>query len=486
MTRINTNVSALTAQNFLGKSNKSLGTTLERLSSGLRINRGADDPAGLIVSETLRSEMTSLESAIGNSERASNVIATAEGALAEVAALLITIKGLTVEAANTGALSDEEIRANQLQVDSAIESITRIANSTTFSGLQLLNGNMGYVTSSVSTSAVKGLDVYSAMLGSQDYLTVTVSGVLSAQRGELRLSGGITALSQSVTLEVASNRGVEVFNFVSGFAASSIVMAINAVTGATGVSAAFVNGANANSGISFLSIDFGSDAFVSVRALPSSSGTFTVKKYNEATSTYVAAQRDVGRDVVATINGTTTTGDGSMLTLNSGGLDMRLKLDTQFGSGNSTTFYVTGGGAMFQLGPHINTSEQVSVGIASIAASNLGSIESGFLNEVSTGGAASLVSGNTAGAAKIVEEAISQISVLRGRLGAFEKNTLETNINSLSITLENVTSSESDIRDADFAEESANLTRNQILVNAGTSVLSIANQTAQSVLSLLQ
>lgn len=479
MTRINTNVSALTAQNYLNKSNNGLNTTLERLSSGLKINRGADDPAGLIVSEKLRSEMSSLEEAIGNSERASNVIATAEGALAEVAALLITIKGLTVEAANTGALSDEEIRANQLQVDSAIDSITRIANSTTFSGLQLLNGNMGYITSAVSTSSIKSLDVYSALLGNQDYLTVNISGVASAQRGDLRyVTSGV---SQSVTLEVASNRGVEVFSFVSGFRSLDMVSAINAVTGATGVSATFINSANPSAGVIFRSVDYGSDAFVSVKALPSSSGTFDVQ-----TASGTATQRDEGSDVVVTVNGKKAVGSGSMITLNSGSLDMRLKLDTQFGAGNSTSFHIAGGGATFQLGPHINSSEQVSIGIGSIAASSLGSIETGYLNEVATGGNSSLVSGNTTAASDIIEEAIDQISVLRGRLGAFEKNTLETNINSLTITLENVTSSESSIRDADYAQESSNMTRNQILVNAGTSVLSIANQTAQSVLSLLQ
>ena len=141
---------------------------------------------------------------------------------------------------------------------------------------------------------------------------------------------------------------------------------------------------------------------------------------------------------------------------------------------------------MFQLGPHINTGEQVNIGIQSIIASRLGSTESGFLNEVATGGAYSLVGGDTAGAAKIIEEAISQISTLRGRLGAFERNTLDTNMNSLRITLENVTSSESAIRDADFAAETAALTRSQILVSAGTSVLAMANQTPQSVLSLLK
>jgi flagellin len=140
MARINTNVPALAAQARLRRSYDELQVSLERLSSGLRINRGADDPAGLIVSENLRSEIGGVQQAIANSQRASNVIATGEGALAEVANLLVDIQDLVVEAANRGALSDEEIRANQLQVDSAIDSITRIANTTTFAGRKLLNG----------------------------------------------------------------------------------------------------------------------------------------------------------------------------------------------------------------------------------------------------------------------------------------------------------------------------------------------------------
>jgi flagellin len=128
----------------------------------------------------------------------------------------------------------------------------------------------------------------------------------------------------------------------------------------------------------------------------------------------------------------------------------------------------------------------VNVGIQSVAASKLGDNDVGFLNDIITGGNASLVSGNTRGASLIIERAINQVAVLRGRLGAFEKNTLQTNANSLGVALENVTSSESSIRDADFAQETAALTRAQILTQAGTSVLSTANSTPQSVLSLLQ
>jgi flagellin len=128
----------------------------------------------------------------------------------------------------------------------------------------------------------------------------------------------------------------------------------------------------------------------------------------------------------------------------------------------------------------------VNIGIGSVAASKLGDNDVGFLNDIVTGGNSTLVSGKSAAASKIVERAIRQVAVLRGRLGAFEKNTLQTNINSLSVALENVTSSESSIRDADFARETAALTRAQILTQAGTSVLATANVTPQSVLSLLQ
>src|SRR5947209_19762606 len=119
MARINTNVSSLIAQRGLSKSQKTLSDTLERLSSGLRINRGADDPAGLIASEGLRSEIQGIHQAVDNSQRASNVISTAEGARSEVASMLLNIKSLVVQAANSGALSPDEIKANQLQVDSA-------------------------------------------------------------------------------------------------------------------------------------------------------------------------------------------------------------------------------------------------------------------------------------------------------------------------------------------------------------------------------
>jgi len=475
MARINTNVASLTAQRGLARTQKNLDETLQRLSSGLRINRGADDPAGLIASEGLRSEISGIGQAIDNSQRASNVISTTEGALSEVASLLLNIKDLIVEAANSGALSQEEIEANQLQIDSAVESITRISNTTTFAGLKLLNGNLDYVTSGVNTASIKALQISQANFGSNPNIPVQIDVITSARTAELQFRTSAIGAG-GVTLEIAGKEGVDVLTFTSGAAASAIAFAVNRIADNTGVSAELINSANALSGISFKSVGYGTKNFVSVTA---QSGAFTTVDTAGATKT-----RAEGVDAVATVNGALTVGDGLNLKLNTATLDVQLTLDENFGTGQEQ-FAITQGGALFQLGPQVTSNQQVNVGIQSVAASKLGDDNIGFLNDLVTGGAATLVAGNSADASQIIEKAVRQVSVLRGRLGAFEKNTLDTNINSLSIALENVTASESAIRDADFALETAQLTRSQILTQAGTAVLATANSTPQSVLSLL-
>jgi len=147
MTRINTNISSLTAQHSLRKSNDALGTALTRLSTGLRINTGKDDPAGLIASEQLGSEIASLGQSIKNSERAGNIIATADAALGEVSSLLNDVRNLVQSSANKGAISADEIAANQVQVDNALDAITRIAQTTVFGGQKLLNGTKSFTVS---------------------------------------------------------------------------------------------------------------------------------------------------------------------------------------------------------------------------------------------------------------------------------------------------------------------------------------------------
>ncbi|MBI1336351.1 MAG: flagellin [Phycisphaera sp.] len=485
MTRINTNVSSLIAQHNLQKSNASLQTSLERLSTGLQINRGADNPSGLIVSERLRSEISGVSQAINNAERASNVIATAEAALQEIASLLTDLRGLTVEAANTGAFSKEEIEANQLQIDSAIESITRISNTTSFAGLKLLNGSLDYITSGVNSTNLQDVKIFGANFGTASTIPVSVEVLNSAETAGLYVSGnaGSGTFVSSMTLEVTGKTGVEVLQFTSGQTLSSVVASINRVKDATGVSASLVNASDQTSGLIITSTEYGSDAFVSVRKLSGGDFFRTTLAQNAAGNT----SRDTGEDVLALINGSLALGSGTDLTLRSTTLNIELKLSTSAAQTLTThTFTVTGGGANYQIGPSVNSAQQVGFGVQSVAASHLGSEELGFLTSVTTGGANSLVAGKQKEAGDIIEKAIDQIAVLRGRLGAFERNTLQTAARSSQIALENLTASESQIRDTDFASETARLSRNQVLVNAGTSTLAIANSTAQSVLRLLQ
>jgi flagellin len=169
-------------------------------------------------------------------------------------------------------------------------------------------------------------------------------------------------------------------------------------------------------------------------------------------------------------------------------LDAEMVLDgtaALSGTDWSTTFGITGGGSDFAIGAKVDAIGLESIGIMSVAPSELGNPTDGYLNTLKSGETNALSGSNLYTAQRIVDDAITDISTLRGRLGAFQKNVLETNINSLRVTLENVTASESAIRDADFASETAALTRSQILVQANTSILSLANTAPQSVLALL-
>lgn len=513
MARINTNVPSLIAQATLTRSNQALEGQLERLATGLRINRGADDPAGLIVSERLRSELRGIGQGVKNSERASSVIATAEGGLAEVSELLNSIKALTVEAANTGAISPEEIRANQLQIDSAIDSITRIANTTRFAGLRLLDGSLGYNLSGVGAAQLQKVQVFGAQFGDRTSVDVDVQTVGSAQTANLFLRGDFATtvgggavdgqLPSSVTLEVAGPGGVVELTFPSGTTMSAIVDAINNSSSQTGIDATLNSAGSQASGLVFSSVEYGSNAFVSVKKISGGSALDFARiasdgpgpaAYGVNTET---AERDAGKDVVVLVNGSLATGDGLQVSVRNPELQMTTLLTTSFAQtvdGTISTFVITGGGAEFQLGPEVTPLQQTNVGIDSIAASRLGgtvvinasgALELQFLSSLKSGGENALATQRFPAASDILETAIDEVSSLRGRLGAFERNVLQTNIRSLQSGLENIQASESVIRDADFARETSDLTRSQILVNSGTSVLALANSNAQTVLQLL-
>ena len=509
MARINSNVPSLIAQSNLTRTQGTLNDTLARLSTGLRITRGADDPAGLIVSERLRSELRGIEQGIANSERASNVIATTEGALAEVSDLLNSIKALVVEAANTGAFSPDEIEANQLQVDSAIDSITRISNTASFAGLQLLNGSLGYNVSGIDNTDIVKSRIFGAAFFDRSNIPVDVEVLGSAQTANLFMRADFSAgggtdgeLPSSLTIEVAGPTGVSELTFVTGTTVDSMIAAINSRTGTTGVSASRVSGASVASGIVLSSQAYGSEAFVSVRELSGGEEVTFGKIDNNGAppavwgGNVVEATRDEGKDVTVLVNGAVATGRGLDVLLRSPDLDLELTLSAAFATvvnGTPTEFDITGGGSLYQLGPVVNSNQQVNVGISSIAATSLGgtlntidgSQELQFLSSLKSGGVNDLLKGNLSNASNVLETAIEEIAELRGRLGSFERNVLQTNIRSLQAGFENITAAESVIRDADFAQETAELSRLQVLQQAGTTVLATANTNSQNVLTLL-
>ena len=293
MGRIDTNVSALIAQNGLANSQSQLNTSLQRLSTGLRINNSADDPAGLIASQNLKAEIAGLQQAVNNGAQATNVISTADGALTEVNSLLNDINGLVVQSANSEHLTPDQLQANQLQIDSDVQSITRIAGTTSFAGLNLLNGSLGYVTSGVAKSVIGSLSVSQAELGQSPSIPVNVDVLSSAKLADLQFR--TSSIVSSTTLQISGNAGVETLSFVSGTTASAIAFAVNRISDSTGVTASLINNAHALSGITFNSTGYGSQSFVSVEA---QTGTFTT-----SSATGANEQRAVGADAVATVNG---------------------------------------------------------------------------------------------------------------------------------------------------------------------------------------
>ncbi len=476
MSRINTNVPSLVAAQVLGRNHQALNLSLERLSTGLRINKGKDDPAGLIASETLRSEMTAISSAMDNARRADMMISVAEGALTEVNALMLELESLVDHSSNEAGLSAEEIAANQLQIDSILDTINRISTSTEFQGKKLLNGTLDYSTTGVTTgttaSAIANLQITSARIPNGGTRDVVVEVTQAAETARLVYGGGVLS-GGPVTIQIGGNRGTEQLSLASSSTVSAIAAAINQSTSLTGVSASL-------SGTDLLisSTGYGSDAVVSVEAI---SGTFTVTGGDSST-------KDNGVDAGVVINGVEAVTNGLNASLRTTALSLDLTMAAAFGTQTALTksFTITGGGANFSIAPTLGINSMASLGIGNVATGSLGRGDLGYLSTLGSGQENQLTSGNFDTAQQIVREANKQVSGLRGRLGAFQKNTLSSTINALGIALENTTAAESAIRDADFAKETSNLTRAQILVQSTTAVLQLANQAPQAVLSLIR
>jgi flagellin-like hook-associated protein FlgL len=274
----------MVARSQLTQNMSALQTSLERLSTGFRINSGKDDPAGLIASEILRSDMTGINMAIRNTERANMMIATADSALNQVTNLLNTIRGLVTEAANTGVMSAEMIAANQLQTNASLDAIDRIAAQTTFMGKKLLDGSLDFNMVGQDRTNLQDLAVHQVTFGAEKApVTVNFNVRGAAEKAALYYNNPV--LAESIMLSWGGNYGYTTLPFEKGATVAEIAQAVNATSDTTGVIAEV--GSNAINGTLYTSsLGYDNDIIITAGTAGSSGGNLEVK-YLKGSSTGV-------------------------------------------------------------------------------------------------------------------------------------------------------------------------------------------------------
>ncbi|PCI22436.1 MAG: flagellin [SAR324 cluster bacterium] len=515
--RINHNIAAINAHRNLVKNDERMGKTLERLSSGLKINRGADGPAALVISEQMRSQVAGLTQAIMNSESAVSMVQTTEAALNEVNSLLIGMRQLAIHSANEGVNDDIMLQANQAELSNAMQTIDRISKNTQFGTKSLLDGSFGIS----GTAAGEGLSFINAGTKTLSSPHSGYSVEVTQEATQAKITGAV-ALSQDLIdseetfIIKEGSRNVQ-FTTSLGESLESVVNKINSKLRNADMSLDVF--ADENDQMTVVQKKYGSKHTFSV--ISSTDGVLSEKA---DTSTRVMN----GQDIHGTISGEVTIGDGQFLTGDIGtnveGLTVRYtgsskttqpgmdvgalgeldpalaaedELDGVSPTGEPSAFdmaaeedtevgrvMVENHALIFQIGG--NRGQNVKVLLPHTSTEKLGTKinnESGFknirdLDITSAQGAQD--------ALLLVDQAINEISSLRAELGAIQKNTLESNISGLRVAKENLINAESVIRDADMAIEMSDFTRNQIMSQSATAMLAQANQAPNNVLTLLK
>lgn len=458
--RVHTNVMALNAWRNLSVTSASLSKSLERLSSGLRINRAADDAAGLAISEKMRGQIRGLNQAARNAQDGISLIQTAEGALNESHAILQRMRELAVQAANSTYTSDDRAEI-QKEIDQLKQELDRIAATTEFNTKKLLNGSAAATAtvSGTNTAKIDTAEVVNALLPSGTY-TLVVSGTANQGIANV-LDGGTGLTSGDITLanpsvakygsyqlrveDDVNNAGRKTVTLIDAITGQVIASQNNVQTGAgapavqlQGIQVAAAN-ITGNGTVSF-TVE-GDHTFTLLDAGGNQLASVTVKDYNRP---YVDIQ----------------------------GLRVSFNADlTDSPATPDTTITIMNNSLVFHIGA--NENQTMNVALNDMSARALGVSD---LNVTSVQGAESSIS--------TVDTAIARVSAERSKLGAFQ-NRLEHTIANLQVASENLTAAESRIRDADMAQEMMEFVRNQILLQSGTAMLAQANAVPQSVLQLL-
>ena len=485
---INTNINSLTAQRNLGMSSSALTTSIQRLSSGLRINSAKDDAAGLAISERFTSQVRGLNQAVRNANDGISLAQTAEGALKASGDILQRVRELAVQSANaTNSASDRQ--ALQAEVGQLVSELDRISQTTEFNGSKLLDGSFGTQQFQVGANANQTIVAATANLrtnvyGNNQTKNAAGAATLAAITANGNTGGNVTINGSigSATVTTANNSTAK--------ANSALINAQTVKTGVTASARTDMSVAFTATGNYSLTVQSDNSTAVAV------SFSLAAATTAEGLSTAVAAINDQSSKtgVIASLNETGT----ALILSNASGNDIALSDTTATNAGDVTVtkldqdLIASGGSVVLNAALTVaqtatvtgyvtlDSSKSFSVGVS---AGNTMTASSSTLKQVAELDITDFTKATNA--LKTVDSAISFISGQRASLGALQSR-FETAIGNLQTTSENLSASRSRILDADFAQETANLSRAQILQQAGTAMVAQANQLPQGVLALLR
>ena len=483
--RIYNNSSVINSHRNLQINTKSVEKSFEKVSSGLRINRAADEPASLVVSERLRSQIASVEQAVRNIETDISVLQTAEASLEEINNTLVHMRQLAVHAANEGANDKYALEADQQEIEAALQSIDKIARTTSFGNKKLLDGSSGvggittnplveFVEASPKTQA-SGAEGYDVRISQ----TATKSIIIA----EEELSAD--QIEDGETLRIIEKGKVAEYTTNSQDNVLSVVSKLNQAIKRNGLDVIVY--LSDNDKLVIQHKEFGSKYTFS--ASSTSEGIFS-----DDDGEVLEAFK--GADVRGYLNGEATVGDGQVLIGAAGsatvdGLKVRylgqegglIADDDDSGSEFVGKVFVDQNSLIFQTGPDYGHTTKVTLG--SVNTDNLGrGVENtsrfSKLNDINVQSHQGASDGM-----KLIDEAITTVTSVRGKIGATQKNDLESGLRNMRTFRENLVAAESTIRDSDYAEEVSKLTKNQVMQNASFSIMAQNNANLRNILSLL-
>jgi flagellin len=460
--RINTNVSAMNALRNVNQTGSEFAKSTTRLSTGLRVVTAADDPSALIASESYRAQLGSMDQALRNNQDAMNYAKTAEGGLDEVSRLLRDARSLAVANGNS-TLNATQKQANQTQLNSLMASIDRISSNTQYGTIKLLDGSAGTQGTVTNGSVLSGVN----FTGQFNNAAMTADSAVNVQvttvAEQALVNGTKTTYTAATNLVGAGSFSINGVNFQTDAATTvaQTVSKINEKSGSTGVIAVHDTAANR---IALRSEAYGTNAEINL----TDSGSVILSA--------AGAASDAGANAVASVtynSQTVTFNQGQGLELkDTAGNSVKLTVGGNTATTHTAAAQVNSGNTTFQIGA--NGGQTATLSLGNFSSSNLS------LSNLNITGS------DMSSALASIDSAISTVSESRGRIGSFVRNTLESNVRSLSVARENLAATESSVREIDVAEEMTNYTKLQILQQSSMSMLAQANSAPQSVLSLLR